>query len=305
MADAALLFDPFTFARWMGYLATFVLIGSATFQLLLSFRLNRHHPAACSRLYLLSRRVATGATVFLIIAASLKLRGQLATLVDPGEPVSRDMVRALIRSEGWGRGWIWQTGAGLLGLMLLLIVRRRWITIPIALLVAFTAPLTGHATENHFGALAGVFLHGLHQLGGGVWLGTLSLIVGLGFGGTAHIDREERHRLIARLVQAYSPVALAGVSTAVAAGVILAYGYVGTLGALIGSSYGRTLLIKTGLLGATAALGAYNWKRVRPALGSPVASDRLLRSATIELVVGSLLLAATAVLVALAAPALG
>lgn len=84
----------------------------------------------------------------------------------------------------------------------------------------------------------------------------------------------------------------------------MAYGYLGSISALWTSSYGQTLLVKTGLLVLTAGLGAYNWRMVRPALGSSVASQRLLRSATIELIVGTLLLLATAVLVALPAPSM-
>jgi hypothetical protein len=42
---------------------------------------------------------------------------------------------------------------------------------------------------------------------------------------------------------------------------------------------------------------------MKPALGDPTGSERLVRSATVELVLGVLVLAATAVLVALPAPA--
>jgi putative copper export protein len=300
--DSAPLFDFFTIARWLGYVGTFVLIGAATFRLLIRFKLQRHHPAAGSNLVRLVRRVAITALLILLLAALFKLWGQLATLRDPGEPMTGSMALALIRSEGWGRGWLWQVGIATLCLILVITLGRAWVITLSAIALAAVAPLTGHATENPWGPVAGVVLHTIHQLGGGVWLGTLSVIVLLGYGGTTRLEKDERHLLIARLVNAYSPLALAGVGTAVLAGVILAYTYVGSLSALLSSGYGKTLVVKTALLALTAGLGAYNWKRVRPALGSSIASERLLRSATIELIVGTLLLLATAVLVAMAAP---
>ncbi len=78
--------------------------------------------------------------------------------------------------------------------------------------------------------------------------------------------------------------------------------YLGSWPALWQTTYGRTLLIKIGLLGLTVLLGAYNWRRLRPRLGTPGSAARLFQSARLELLVGALLLAATAILVALPAP---
>jgi putative copper export protein len=58
------------------------------------------------------------------------------------------------------------------------------------------------------------------------------------------------------------------------------------------------------LLALTAGLGAWNWRLVRPTLGEAGASARLLCSATLELIIGTLLLGATAFLVGMEAPGL-
>ena len=100
----------------------------------------------------------------------------------------------------------------------------------------------------------------------------------------------------------FSPVALAGAGLAVTAGGLMSYAYVGDLGSLFGTTYGRTLLIKVGLLVGTMALGAWNWRRLSPRLGSNDAARMLTRSATLELLIGLLLVGTTAVLVALPAP---
>jgi copper transport protein len=79
--------------------------------------------------------------------------------------------------------------------------------------------------------------------------------------------------------------------------------HVGAPSALWQTDYGRTLLIKLALLGTVFGTGAYNWRRLRPALGDEAGATRLRRSATVEIAAGVLVLLATAVLVATAAPA--
>jgi putative copper export protein len=93
----------------------------------------------------------------------------------------------------------------------------------------------------------------------------------------------------------------AGLGT-IGLGLLLGWTYVGGIGPLFSTTYGRTLLVKVALLSGVAATGAWNWRRVRPALGAAPGSSRLRRSAIVELAFGTLLLAVTAVLVALPAP---
>ena len=75
-----------------------------------------------------------------------------------------------------------------------------------------------------------------------------------------------------------------------------------SVSALWQSEYGRTLLLKLGILSVVAGTGAYNWLRVKPALGSIEGAVRIRRSATLELAVGVLVLVVTAVLVATPTP---
>jgi putative copper export protein len=53
-----------------------------------------------------------------------------------------------------------------------------------------------------------------------------------------------------------------------------------------------------------AALGAWNWRRVRPRLGSEDSVAEIRRSSAMELAVAAVVLAVTAVLVNLPAPTL-
>jgi putative copper export protein len=295
MADLSALY------RWSGYVAALGLTGAATFQAVVRRRIRPDYPEASAVLLAGTRRVAVVLVILLIIATALRLLGQAHSLVEPGEPVTGDLYRALL-GTAWGHDWILQEGVALAALLVLLLVRDTRVLVPFALLVAGLGPLTGHAAEYPLGRFLGVAIHGIHQLGGGVWLGTLAMIVVVGYGGTRRQDDAARHRIIARLVGAFSPLALIGVTVAVVAGLILSYQYVGSFGAILPTSYGQTLLIKVTLLAITAMIGAWNWRRVRPTLGEAGTSTRLLRSATLELIIGTLLLGATAFLVGMEAP---
>lgn len=298
------MIDLLSVARWISYLGVMGLIGAGTFQGIVHIRLARRFPGATPPILGRVRAAAFLAALFLVIGETLKLLGQLRSFVEPGEALTRDIFNLVVRESSWGHSWQLQAAAAGIALLVVLLVRNTWVLVPLALLTVGLAPLTGHAIENPWGPRVGVVLHGVHQLGGGVWIGTLFLVIAAGYGGSRQMAGDERHSFIAEMVHSYSPIALAGVSTAVLAGLVLAFGYLEPLSTLWRTGYGRTLIVKVLLMGGTAAIGAYNWRLVRPRLGEQTASQRLYRSATLELIIGSLLLGATSILVALPAPAL-
>ena len=63
------------------------------------------------------------------------------------------------------------------------------------------------------------------------------------------------------------------------------------LAELWSTPYGRTLALKLLLLGGVAAAGAFNWRRVRPALAGEGGGRTLRRSAALELALGALVVA--------------
>ena len=108
---------------------------------------------------------------------------------------------------------------------------------------------------------------------------------------------------MAELVHAFHPVALTGAGVTVLAGTVLSLRYLrGDFAAIVTSEWGRTLLIKLALLGGVAGLGAWNSRVMRARLGSDESTLQMRKSAVIELVVATLLLGATAALVALPLP---
>lgn len=289
-------------ARWLTYLAALGLTGAAAFWMLVQVRVRPGLAGEAAPV--LERRTLAVARILagvLLIAAILRLLGQAQSLLEPGESLTWDLIQTLL-GTGWGRAWLFQAGLALFTVLVLMMVRNAAPLVILAPFIAMVGPLTGHATESPLGLAWGTTLHGVHQLGGGIWLGTLSMILLAGYGATRRLDPELRHQAIAALVSGFSPIALVGVGVAVLVGVLLAWQYVGSWSALAATRYGRILAVKVALLLLTAMLGAWNWRRVRPRLGDAAGSAALYRSATLELVVGSLLLLATAFLTGTAMP---
>jgi copper transport protein len=296
--------------RWLGYLALFPVVGAVVFRGLARRRVPPPGGDDVARnLETGARRIGAAAALVLVAAAALRLYVQVRSVLEPGEAFTVALARPIISGTAWGSGWTLQSAAAVAALLGFVLSRwlpaTGWGVAGLGGLGAVLAsPLTGHAIENPWGPRIGIALQGAHLLGGAVWLGTLFVLVATAYGATRHNRSSRREQVVAALVDGYSPMALIGALAAMGAGLMLAFAYMGSIAELWSTTYGRALVLKVAILGGVAALGAYNWRRVRPALGSAPGAGRLRRSATVELVLGTLLLAITAVLVALPAPGL-
>lgn len=292
-------------ARALGFIGALICIGAIPARSLLRRSWGRAddaaaHTAAQQRLTYL----VFAAAFLLPLAALVALRAQALELVDEGERLSA-VQYGLALGSGWGSAWKAQAAAGLLAVMAW-IPRRGYPSFgprlaPLAALaLAATLPLTGHARLVSGAPVLGVLGISLHLIGGGLWLGTLAVLVVAGWAGPA----EGLGSRIARLFAKFSPVALTGAALTALSGVITAWQTVGSVSALTGSPYGRTLLLKLGCLVGVAALGAWNWRVVQPRLAAGTGAPSLRRSAFTELALGVALLIITALLVVLPAPGL-
>lgn len=134
----------------------------------------------------------------------------------------------------------------------------------------------------------------IHRFAAGMWIGTLFVIVvaGLNMG----------EKITADLINTFSPLALGSFGVLGAAGVWTAWRHLKRIDALWTTSYGYALIAKLCVVLAVVALGAFNWRRQRPLLGSGSAAAALRRSAAWELAAAGIVLVITAVLVSLPAP---
>ncbi len=301
--------DPlFVGVRWLMYLALVGIIGATVFQAAVLGRVARRWATLGmpprAELTVLSATVGQVAALLLLVTLPIRLAAQSVAMHAPGQAFRAEMVGGVIAHTLWGWSWLAQLFLGLAAVVLFRRARAtpHWMPVRIVtLLLAFTPAFSGHAIAAERLVPLAVLSDGLHILGAAGWLGTLAVMLIVSI--TAALGPMEDHgALAAELVTAYSPVALACAALAGLTGVASAWIHIGHLSELWTTSYGRVLLLKLAILSLVIATGAYNWRRVLPSLGDRVGAVRVVRSASVEVLVAVLVLFVTAVLVSLPTP---
>ena len=175
-------------------------------------------------------------------------------------------------------------------------VRAAWI---IAALIGVAFALK-NITSGKWASL----VNPLHEVAASLWIGTLFVLVIAGLPAVLRstLPSERRGALVAEMIARFSPVAIGASLLLVITGIITAWRHLKFVAALWTTSYGYALDIKLLLVAMVVTLGAWNWRRMRPRLGSESAAHEIRRSATRELVFAALVLIVTGVLVSLPAP---
>ena len=297
--------------RAVSFVALLALLGAAAFYLLVLGALRSRAALDTTVLDRAARRAAwlgVGAAFLLLIAAVARLYAESYAVYGATGDAGMQQMRAMLGHTVWGWGWIAQAAAALIALLLLISLTRtstrgKWMAAALAIAaLAFTPALSGHAAASpHLAALA-ILIDGVHVIGAGGWLGTLLVVVLVGIPVGLTLGTAQRGRAIADLVNAFSPLALTFAGLTAVTGIANAWLRLGTLPALWESTYGRTLIVKLAILSLVIAVGAYNWRRARPALGDEAGARRIRRSATVELTIGLAVILVTAVLVATPTP---
>lgn len=304
---------PYAAIRWLQFIALLLIIGAVAFrQLVLRFMLNEQSsvggamrdsdrlpmiPAAAKS----AAQIALWGVLLLTLTELLRLYAQSYSLHGPTAVFDMALVGPMLSQTVWGHGWTLE----LIGLVLAFFGVRRakrheqWGILTVAaILLAFTPAFSGHASSTPSFAALAVFADGLHVLGAGGWLGSLLMVIVAGIPAAMRLGGEESGPAVADLVNAFSPTALVSAGLVGTTGVIAAWLHVGSVPALWQTTYGQTLLVKLAVLSVVAATGMYNWLRVKPTLGQDEGAHRVRRSALVELTIGIVVLAVTAVLVA-------
>ena len=143
-----------------------------------------------------------------------------------------------------------------------------------------------------------------HILGGSLWIGTLAVFVVAGLSAALHtsMPADQRGPIVSRWVNAFSPLALGSASLLVLTGVITAVRHLKYVAALWTTSYGFALDAKLCAVACVVALGAWNWKRVKPICHTEPGARQLQRSARAELAMAAVVLAITGILLSLPSP---
>ena len=297
--------------RWLQFTAILIVVGAVTFRILVLGFMSR---ARVPRVTLIETAAMLAARIGLLGAAALgidavlRLAAQSYALHGVSDAWNVVFVAAMLRKTVWGWAWLLQV----VGVVVALIgfrqariasgsqVARGWLMASLgAVVLAFSPALSGHAVSAPRLAGLAVLADAAHVLGASGWLGSLLFVIVVGMPAALRADPDDRGLAVADLVNAFSPTALAFAGLTVTTGVFAAWLHLGAVSALWETAYGQTLLVKLAVLSVVGATGAYNWLRVRPALGDLEGARRVRRSAAVELAVGALVLAVTAVLVAM------
>jgi copper resistance protein D len=157
--------------------------------------------------------------------------------------------------------------------------------LPAAVILAGSV-MTSHAMSRMEYRAALVVVTALHQGATAVWLGGLPyLLIAL----KRAPDAEQTGELGAK----FSRMALVSVGVLATAGLVLGIAYVGSIGAVYGTSYGIMVTTKAILFGCLLLLGAMNYRLVRGALSKMAESLRSFGEAEIGIGISVILTAAS------------
>lgn len=184
--------------------------------------------------------------------------------------------------------------------------RRVRLALLVALPIVLTTSATSHAAAQPE-PLVPLLIDTLHLTAIAVWIGALVLFAQT-LARLRHLDAALRAHAHPRLVERFSTLGLICVPLVVASGVYAALLNIGSIDALLNTSYGLTLVLKLLLFSSMIVLAAFNLLIVRRLLNateaqpdrshaSQVALQRAMRG---EIALGALVLIAAALLSSLA-----
>lgn len=106
---------------------------------------------------------------------------QVLSFAEPGEPIDRDLVSALLLEGTWGTAWLLQTVVAfvlLAGSWLLRTRHReaRWFALSCVVVIVWAQSGMGHGADDLWPGPLGRMVSAVHQTGGGLWLGTLAVL---------------------------------------------------------------------------------------------------------------------------------
>lgn len=312
--------------RWLQFMGLLLAIGAVSFHafVLAFIRRDPHSLAQADEPAMLTvveaRAASIGCIAALLLAVTLVLRLIAQSYAMHGTTIASNpslMIPMLGRTM-WGWGWLLQVAGVALAAMGFLGARKArggidtrpetptlghwhlwWRLAGLgAVLLAFSPGMSSHASSTPTLRSLAMLADGLHVLGASSWLGTLAVVLFAGVSVAATRTSHLSGEFVRDMINAFSPVALVSAGVATTTGVFAAWLHVGTVPNLWGSRYGIILLTKLTILGIVSITGFYNWRFVKPRLGTADATMHLRRSARVEVAVAILVLLVTSVLVA-------
>ena len=242
------------------------------------------------------RRIHRGLALLLIaagLASAAKVLLLAGSMSDDFAGMFDSSFIGMILRAGEGRA----AGIRLVGLIVcstVLFSKRRVAAVG-ALLAAGSFAAGGHVHALEPNGLATLFLL-LHLWCGAFWLGALWPLL--------QVARDGDGAQTAAVAARFGNIAMYLVAALIAAGALLLYRVLGSVSEIWNGAYGRMLSLKLLLVVALLSAAALNKRRLTPRLaaGDAAAGVCLRRSIRTEMILGSMILLATAALTTFAGP---
>lgn len=204
-------------------------------------------------------------------------------------------------------GLIFALRVALLIVLAAMLLRSRhespWVLLPCAALVLTQSLLSRSASEPEW--VLPTLADWMHTFGAAIWLGGVAMLALI----TPLALAEQSFRELGAAIHRFSPLATACVLVVALTGIMQSASFVGSFDALVGTAYGRALLVKLALSGVLIGFGAFHQYVISPrlnawrasAIGLAQVARRFRVSILIEVGVSVLLLCAAAAMTALPA----
>ncbi len=288
--------------EYTGFLGYFGVFGALGFFWFVLRRTARRHPllvsgdtAAAESVH----RAESGAATIGILGSLFMLANLIMGVAERAAAKGTPFLDAL--SAGGGR----TTAPFIFALLFLAVfafakrqVRAAWILAAV-LGIAFALR---NGTSGKWASL----VNPLHEVAAGLWIGSLFVVVFVGLPSIlrSSATTEQRGSLVADVIGNFSSLAIGAVTLLLITGITTAWRHLKFVAALWTTSYGYALDLKLVFVALVALLGAWNWRRMRPQLGTEAAAHNLRGSAKKELFFAAIVLVITGVLVSLPGPKL-
>ena len=292
------------FSRWLSFVSCFLLIGVMTFRFVV---LRRMSPTGND---LFAHIASTNAATLGIAASAGGLLAAMLKLVRESSDMPDASIGPMMFNSVWGWSLLLQIiGVAVAGIALYPVHRpaeshdRFWNTALIGTIIVASSPsFAAHAGASKL-ALIAVPTDMVHIIVGGMWLGTLAVIVIVGISAALKTpDALRPGARVAELINVFSPLALTCGGAVVLTGIGSSLIELPSVASLWTTPYGVVLLLTLLFVALLFAAGAWNWQRMKPRLTGDNAISPMRSSASLELMLAFAVLAVTAILVALELP---
>lgn len=148
---------------------------------------------------------------------------------------------------------------------------RSWPALTGVALIVASFWFDGHTVSKGFRPIHAL-VNSVHVVAGAIWVGgvvTMAAVIWSRY-------RSDRPMRVVELVVRFSKIATIALASVVAAGAVMAFLVLDSLGELTGTPWGKILLLKTAAVGLAMIGGAYNHFRLLPALEADPESPELL-----------------------------